>query len=212
MDSLLQSIDDSASWRKHELENLMKIGIVQLNGKEKSQDIFYKMCIPYVYSHWEGFVVESFKSLIQFLNNKNLDPRATISTLVTFSQLHEFKKLRDSQSFDKCENFLKSLNNIYSNSLKIDPQNFTTKSNLNAMQFQEILNWFNIKIDIDQNEKIEINKLVNLRNKIAHGENSFPIDRDIIEQFIWMLFRLFDKIIIAFDDYISNERYLRQIS
>ena len=76
MHPLTNEIMASREWRVRELENLKKVGILALNNYlPKVKDQYYRMCIPYIYAHWEGFVVESFKQLISFLNDLHLDKK-----------------------------------------------------------------------------------------------------------------------------------------
>ena len=66
------------------------------------------MCIPYVYAHWEGFIVESFKLLIDYLNNLTLKNTETANQLLTFSHLKTLRPLSGKQSFDSCEAFVEN--------------------------------------------------------------------------------------------------------
>lgn len=76
MHQLTEEIMASKEWRIRELEALKKIGIIALNEYPlREQQQYYRMCIPYIYAHWEGFVVESFKLLITYLNNEQLDKK-----------------------------------------------------------------------------------------------------------------------------------------
>lgn len=106
MHQLTEEILASREWRIRELEALKKIGIIALNEyplKVKQQ--YYRMCIPYIYAHWEGFVVESFKLLITYLNNEHLDKKMVINELYTFSLQNVLKPLAGKQSFEsKYEN------------------------------------------------------------------------------------------------------------
>ena len=86
MHQLTEEIMASKEWRIRELEALKKIGIIALNEYPlREQQQYYRMCIPYIYAHWEGFVVESFKLLITYLNNEQLDKKNVINELYTFS-------------------------------------------------------------------------------------------------------------------------------
>lgn len=76
MHPLTNEIIASREWRMRELEDLKKVGILALNTyPKKVKNQYYRMCIPYIYAHWEGFIVESFKQLISFLNDLHLDKK-----------------------------------------------------------------------------------------------------------------------------------------
>ena len=73
MHPLTNEIIASREWRMRELEDLKKVGILALNTyPQKVKNQYYRMCIPYIYAHWEGFIVESFKQLISFLNDSTV--------------------------------------------------------------------------------------------------------------------------------------------
>ena len=82
MYQLTNEIIASREWRFSELENLKKIALVSLsNSTQKTKEQFYRMTIPYIYAHWEGFVIESFKQLATYLNNQNIERRYATNEL-----------------------------------------------------------------------------------------------------------------------------------
>ena len=107
MHQLTEEIIASKEWRVRELESLKKIGVIALNEyPEREQQQYYRMCIPYIYAHWEGFVVESFKLLITYLNNEQLDKKIVINELYTFSLQKVLKPLSGKQSFEQSSQFV----------------------------------------------------------------------------------------------------------
>ena len=107
MHQLTEEIIASKEWRIRELEALKKIGIIALNEYPlREQQQYYRMCIPYIYAHWEGFVVESFKSLITYLNNEQLNKKSVINELYTFSLQKVLKPLAGKQSFEQSYQFV----------------------------------------------------------------------------------------------------------
>ena len=58
---------------------------------------------------WEGFVVESFKLLITYLNNEQLDKKNVINELYTFSLQKVLKPLAGKQILNNHTNLLKNL-------------------------------------------------------------------------------------------------------
>ena len=107
MHQLTEEIMASKEWRIRELEALKKIGIIALNEYPlREQQQYYRMCIPYIYAHWEGFVVESFKLLITYLNNEQLDKKNVINELYTFSLQKVLKPLAGKQSFEQSYQFV----------------------------------------------------------------------------------------------------------
>jgi len=91
---------------------------------------YYRICVPYIYAHWEGFITESFKALISAINNLRLDRTDVIDSLYTFSLLETLRPLSGKQSFDQCCDFIKKYKDRVNEKLHIPTGSFTTKSNL----------------------------------------------------------------------------------
>ncbi|WP_281724763.1 MAE_28990/MAE_18760 family HEPN-like nuclease [Lachnoclostridium phocaeense] len=209
MHPLTEEIIASKEWRVRELETLKKIGIIALNTyslREKQQ--YYRMCIPYIYAHWEGFVVESFKSLIAYLNNEHLDKKTVVNELYTFSLQNVLKPLAGKQSFEQSYQFVEKFVEDFDKELYIDPSLLTANSNLNYKQLTIILNKFGMDNNL-QDYRPEINQLVNQRNSIAHGENGIIIEKDHVSNKIAVLQEIFDLIILEFENYLSQKLYLK---
>lgn len=185
------------------------IGIIALNThpiREKQQ--YYRMCIPYIYAHWEGFVVESFKLLIVYLNNEHLKKQEVINELYTFSLQKVLKPLAGKQSFEQSFQFVEKFVEDFDKELYIEPSLLTANSNLNYKQMVIILNKFGM-INSLEKYKLDINQLVNQRNSIAHGENGIIVEKDHVARKIFMLQEIFDLLILEFDRYLSKKMYLK---
>ena len=166
------------------------------------------MCIPYIYAHWEGFIVESFKQLISFLNNLHLDKKLVRNELYAFSLQDILKPLAGKQSFEQTCQFAQKFTENYDRALYIDPALLTAKSNLNYKQLVVILGKFGMENCLTKYQG-EINQLVNQRNRIAHGENGITVEYVNISDKISMLQEIFDLMILKFEEYLSERMYLK---
>lgn len=209
MHPLTNEIIASREWRIRELENLKKVGILALNTyPQKVKDQYYRMCIPYIYAHWEGFIVESFKQLISFLNDLHLDKKLVRNELYAFSLQDILKPLAGKQSFEQTCQFAQNFTKNYDRALYIDPALLTAKSNLNYKQLVVILGKFGMENCLTKYQG-EINQLVNQRNRIAHGENGITVEYANISDKISMLQEIFDLMILKFEEYLSERMYLK---
>ncbi len=209
MHPLTNEIIASREWRMRELEDLKKVGILALNTyPQKVKDQYYRMCIPYIYAHWEGFIVESFKQLISFLNDLHLDKKLVRNELYAFSLQDILKPLAGKQSFEQTCQFAQKFTENYDRALYIDPALLTAKSNLNYKQLVVILGKFGMENCLTKYQG-EINQLVNQRNRIAHGENGITVEYAIISDKISMLQEIFDLMILKFEEYLSERMYLK---
>lgn len=209
MHPLTNEIIASREWRMRELEDLKKVGILALNTyPQKVKNQYYRMCIPYIYAHWEGFIVESFKQLISFLNDLHLDKKLVRNELYAFSLQDILKPLAGKQSFEQTCQFAQKFTENYDRALYIDPALLTAKSNLNYKQLVVILGKFGMENCLTKYQG-EINQLVNQRNRIAHGENGITVEYVNISDKINMLQEIFDLMILKFEEYLSERMYLK---
>ena len=209
MHPLTNEIIASREWRMRELEDLKKVGILALNTyPQKVKNQYYRMCIPYIYAHWEGFIVESFKQLISFLNDLHLDKKLVRNELYAFSLQDILKPLAGKQSFEQTCQFAQKFIENYDRALYIDPALLTAKSNLNYKQLVVILGKFGMENCLTKYQG-EINQLVNQRNRIAHGENGITVEYVNISDKISMLQEIFDLMILKFEEYLSERMYLK---
>lgn len=211
MHKLTEEIIASKEWRVRELESIKKIGIIALNEyPRREQQQYYRMCIPYIYAHWEGFVVESFKLLITYLNHEGLDKKLVINELYTFSLQKVLKPLAGKQSFEQLHQFVEKFVKEFDGALYIEPSLFTVNSNLNYKQMVNLLSKFGMNNCLEK-YKLDINQLVNQRNSIAHGENGIIIEKNHVSNKISMLQEVFDLVIMEFENYLSQKLYLKSI-
>ena len=209
MHPLTNEIIASKEWRVRELENLKKVGILALNNYSSNvKDQYYRMCIPYIYAHWEGFIVESFKQLISYLNSLHLDKKLVRNELYSFSLQDVLKPLAGKQGFDQTCQFVEKFTRDFDRALYIDPALLTAKSNLNYKQLTIILQKFGMENCLTKYQS-EINHLVNQRNRLAHGENGITVEYANISRKISMLQEIFDIMILKFEEYLSERMYLR---
>lgn len=210
MKRIIEEISKSSEWRINELKNLKLIAMEEFVEKEENlAEQYYRMCIPYIYAHWEGYIVETFKLLIEYLNGLSLQKEKVILELQTFAVLDKLRPLAGKQGFEQCQSFVSRFGNDYMRPLRINYENFSTNSNLNYKQLTTIFSWFGLDIQLESYES-NINQLVNQRNRIAHGENGIIISLEIILKYIEDITKIFDELLLEIDKYVSCERYLEK--
>lgn len=209
MKAFIEETISSAEWRVRELELLKKIGLITLaNESQHTKDQFYRMCIPYIYAHWEGFVIETFKQLARYINELELQKSSICTQLYTFSLQDVLKPLSGKQKFEQCCEFTKKFVEQFPSPLYLDPKLVSAKSNLTYRQVNEIFTKFGIECPISRYASV-INQLVNQRNQIAHGESGIIVDYDNISEKIRILQEIFDEIIMCIYKYLLDEEYLK---
>ncbi|QNU67371.1 hypothetical protein EHE19_002180 [Ruminiclostridium herbifermentans] len=154
MNRVVEEIIACRNWRVRELELLKKLKVTTLYSlDERTNEQYLKMCIPYIYAHWEGFIVESFRLVIDYINAKEIKENEIINELYVFSNQTVFKKLSGKQSFEQCCEFSEKVINNLNKPVYIDINLLSTKSNLKFEQLCDIFSWF--KLDITECKQLQ---------------------------------------------------------
>lgn len=203
MNDLIDELIAEKEWSIREFQSLKIMNKTLLYGQRQEViDQYNRMCIPYIYAHWEGYVVQIFRKFVDYINSLKLIDLCVNTSLVTFSKMNKLKKLKGNQDFKKCKEVMSSIYNYYGKPLYIDFNNFTTKSNLNYNQLCSIFNWFELPMGDLVNYRYIIDKLDNVRNSIAHGENGINISYKDIDQYTKKCVEIMDIILLEISNYI----------
>ena len=160
-----------------------------------------------IYAHWEGFCVNAFKEVQKYLKGLKLKPLETNINLVVRCFDQKFNYLKSKQSFDQRKEFTESFHELYfSNYLTFDTK-VDTKSNLRFEVLKDLCTQFDFKFDNFSSIESELEKLVNIRNSIAHGENGYILVRKNIFSFLQTVEDAFDILVLEINDYLINEKF-----
>jgi hypothetical protein len=198
--SVIEEITTNNKWRDTEFSKY------KINPSKVEEELWCRMCIPMIYAHWEGFVIDSLRTLLKYLNSLNLNYQQITTKLLVVSLGDSYKSLSGKQSFHQriifTENFHKSLQKVIKFKSKIE-----TKSNLNGKVLSELCTMFDFDIQ-KFNTISDIDRLVQIRNSIAHGENSFVLDQPNITQYIKAVMTATDILLEEIELFLVNKRYL----
>jgi hypothetical protein len=111
-----------------------------------------------------------------------------------------YKVLSSKQSFEQRVNFTDRFSSIFGNNLSFNQQ-VNTKSNLTSKVFYELCDMFRLNKEFFKEFDKDINQLVNVRNRIAHGENGIVPTRDNVINFS-------NAVTNAFDALLDEVRFL----
>ena len=203
-------IEEHIEWRIQELALIKKIYLKLITEDEKK--FFLQSSVPTIYSIWEGFVKSILKSLLKFLDTKNIHSSNISQELLVWSLSEKIKNLKQSEDFKKQMKHSQILLDELDKQVKFSKIKIDTKSNLNDRVLKELCINFGI-LDIEDffssNELQELFKLVDIRNKIAHGEkNSIVIEKlEDIQKYIELVTKLMDNWINLIDDFLKNMKF-----
>ncbi|HCG5263667.1 hypothetical protein HJ093_12175 [Vibrio parahaemolyticus] len=200
MHSVVEEIVANNDWRDGEFAKY------KANSLNVEEQLWCRMCIPMIYAHWEGFVVDALKIMLKHLNGLKLDSSKLPPNLVVVGLGDAYKTLSGKQSFQQRIDFTNKLNELMSEPVKFKTK-VDTKSNLKSNVFKELCDSFKFDSAKFSDQLADIDRLVNIRNSIAHGENSMQPDMKNIEKYIVSVKEAMDLLMYEIDDYLTKEKY-----
>ena len=201
--SVIEEIVESNSWRDGEFAKFKARAI------STDENLWCRMCIPMIYAHWEGFVVSSLKVLIEHLNTLELCPDKIPTKLVVVGLGDAYKTLSGKQSFEQRIDFTDKFKFLFQKSIKFKKK-IDTKSNLKSDVLKELCTMFGFNYDAFSDQVSDIDRLINIRNSIAHGENSIVPDVDNVTKYIDSVNNAMDILVNEIDQFLTNEEFLLQ--
>jgi hypothetical protein len=201
MHSLVEEIQEENNWRDRELANFKQ------NPQNVDGKLWSRMCVPMIYAHWEGYVVNSLKLLIGYLNELELTPNDVPTKLVVLGLGKRYNTLSGKQSFEQKIEFTDRFKELFQNALKFKKE-VDTKSNLNSKVLKELCLVFDFEFKAFEGVTSDIDKIVTFRNRIAHGENSIVPDSENIENYIISITNATDILLQEIEQFLTNENYL----
>ena len=209
---ILEEIEVANYWRETELMSLPRILIRIKNKNEKIA--LLNASIPLIYAHWEGFVSSSLKILMEFLNAKKLNCIDIHTNVLTNGYEINLKEdlsnpTYEKESFKKKCKKLECLVNLLNSDFKFQEFKVDTKSNLNFNVLEILCKKFNFSPEKFVSLRLKLEKLVMRRNRIAHGENSFPITKNDMEESIALYVELSNTLKNEIENFIKESKYLK---
>lgn len=178
---------------------------------DEEKELYYKCMVPMIYAYLEGFVKKSIKIYMKYVNKLDLTFNDISITLL----VHKIEKKYNcfKENIEIMQHKERLVKHIYQDIMDNDRTiNFNDKSiqNINCDRLNKLFIDLNFRKIEDKNIKDGLNKLLQYRNGIAHGENTFKVNENILMEFIDVVIKTMDNI----SDIISNgyisKNYLRK--
>ncbi len=236
MSNLKEKIKYELSWREGEIATLKMLPF-HSNISFKEKGILMKHSIPALYSLWEGFVKDAFSHYIDEINALKITLDEITPALLTHAfdthyicnqnYLSEIPK--DFQkSIGRIIKFFDDFKQDIDGNIVVIPKSLPTESNINYEVINKILIRFNLEVlpkntFIDRSKDINLegclNKLLNYRNKVAHGDYRNPVEQKdveelgaIVDEFSQLVIVLMGELLITIDKGYSNRTYIKNSS
>ena len=214
-------------WRQNEyafFKNLM----CNLDSEEEREK-YRKSLILILYSHFEGFIKISLLSYIQYINSLELCRKQVNSSLIVASMRKEFvaydnldrkckvfsKDLPDDSKLHRYSrriDLIDQMDDFLSVSLNVDDNVIDTESNLWYIVLKKNLYKIGIPIDIFSDYESDINRLVNRRNSIAHGNIRSGVTEHEFKEIENNTLSTINAVIRVLYDYANNRKFEKQNS
>lgn len=207
----VEQIYAEREWRCQELEFCRKVPVLYTNKLFEIQKTkYWRMCIPIIYAHWEGFTISLFKTLVDYLNQENIAFSNAKECLIILANRGKFGYLQGNNSFEQQSRFIQEFMPMLYDVIQIPRESVSADSNLNYKQLQKIVKYFDFPISSKiLNQKPQIERLVTFRNKIAHGENSIIIAESDVNEAIDNTIRRIDELLVCAEKYLHEQAYLK---
>ncbi|KYC46430.1 MAG: hypothetical protein AMQ74_01831 [Candidatus Methanofastidiosum methylothiophilum] len=185
-------IDNDLAKRKHELTTLKFIGLSLKRVHEL--EVFYRLAIPLIYSHFEGYIKlasTAFLKLVLFKAKPLLEQKENILAINYFKEIKRVSKANDYINYIELIKLITERNG----KPKYDPDDVVdTKSNVTTDTLREIFSICGISFNYYWESKTFFidNVLLKNRNQIAHGE-LIPIAKETFESIYSNVFQMMDN-------------------
>lgn len=198
-------IEADIDWRIGQFASLKAIPVLYCMDSEHRALIQY-YSVPAIYALWEGFIVSISHNYVKFINECNISVNNIHLFLLTHALNSKFKLCEGRNNTTSQREFIGKLYNSLTYGITI-PTKISTESNVNYKVLNNILDCFNLE-KVDNHYESKLNKLLEYRNRIAHGEQAVIVTEELIFEFTQNIESLMSDVLLIFMDGITNDRYM----
>jgi len=178
---------------------------------EEEKDIYYKSMVPMIYAYLEGFVKNAIRIYMKFVNQLDL----TFNDISIRLLVHKIEKKyncfkENIESIQNKEKLVEQLLQDINNNDKTINFNDKAIQNINGDRLNKLLRELNFKKIEDRKIKDGLNKLLQYRNGIAHGENSYRVDENLLMEFIDTIIKTMDYVSDIICNGYDSKNYLKK--
>jgi len=205
---ILLEIEIDQEWRILEFENIKLI--CDSLRKEELVQIILKYTIPMIYSHWEGYVVTSLRKVNRYLNSLQYTSNEFNIHLLTLSYERNLKALEQSLAYKSKLSNLDIIMNKLTEDVSFE-EKIDVKSNLKYKVLEDLCFKFNLNIDNFKEYENKLERLMRIRNGIAHGETAYKFNQfEEIQEYIDLLLNLMNQFNCEINTFLTNKKYLKE--
>lgn len=177
-----EEISDNLDRRRFEITNLRRVLLNYIGKPLESTAV--RMAIPLLYANWEGYIKEVCELYLEYIERSGTKNRELKADLLGYLWSSSLKPLTGGLNFEKKKAIAELALHSMDDCVKFSEseRNINTKANLNFEVLQNIADHLCFNISLLNTYKRHLNRLVNLRNNIAHGSFPSSMDYDIFNE------------------------------
>jgi hypothetical protein len=184
----------------------------QFNEKDEKLFLIYSM--PAIYAIWEGFIQSTFKTYVQEINKVNLSVDTVCKPILCYHIENSFKQFREYPKDHKRKvTFFDKLGDFYSSDYIEITRIINTESNVGFDVLNRLLSAFNLEkipeyLEQRYSLKKELDeKLLGIRNKVSHGQDSIIVNRNDLDESIKLVNILMELVLERTKTGFSSQSY-----
>lgn len=217
-------IEANQTWRVDEIR-FFQNRLIEIDPVEK-QDQYRRVLVLLLYAHFEGFCKFALLHYVRGVNEAKVKCGEVSYAIAATTFADVFQTLRNPQKkcdvfrrslpddaklhrFARDREFLERINELETKPVDITDTVVDTESNLKPVVLKKILYRLGLPHDTFNSLEGQINKLLNYRNDIAHGETKSGIPEKIYEELRDDVYSIMDQVKREVMNALQNKQYLR---
>lgn len=223
MESFLRHHLDMINEREMALLDIQRVLFTKrYRLSKKHREIFSVQSVSMAYAIWEGFVQNTFRMYIEYLNSLQIDFSLLEECIVIFHMENKFKQFNEyPKKNDKKINFYKKLEEHYKSNFISLHATVDTESNVSFEVLNKLLKQFALEpfpevwgeySHPNPSLKKTMGTFLRYRNGIAHGgdvSSEEKVTREVYERYRKLVLDLMYAIYSKLENAIKHETYLK---
>lgn len=166
---LQDAMSQEFAWRKKELHSLRMLVIA--NEKHYTRDLHIRSAVTLLYAHWEGFIKQISRYYLEFVGRRRLKNDELSPNFLAMALASMVRKAASSDRIQPCLDIVQFFNSDMSSRSRLEWEyGVNTKGNLRSDVFREVVATLGLDYSrFATKEKLIDEKLVHVRNNVAHG-------------------------------------------
>ena len=199
-------IEEEVQWRTQEIA-LIKKSALRKDQTAITKVVQRRYAVPSLYAVWEGFVVTVFSAYVEELNRLSIPIAKLQRNLLAFNLFKTFSLYETPKDYHKrvclAEEIRGHMSKYCRYSIPIE-----TNANVDYNELLFLLRRFALSVEGLETYKSPLMKMINLRNRIAHGQRDVNITEKHVNEFSWLIESLMGEISIRVMEALDGKFYL----